>query len=70
MSKKGRLQQEKEEDPQEMHHGSVGQDSPTEHQGEEVEMMKTEEEEVEVEVEETRHLLLGETQKSETMGQS
>ena len=46
----------------------MGQDSPIEHQGEEMEMMKTEEEEVEVE--EARHLLQEETQKNETMERS
>ena len=66
MSKKERPQQEKEEDPQEMLHGSVGQDSPIEHLGEETEMM----EEKEGEVKEAHHPLPEETRKSETMGRS
>ena len=68
MLKKGRLQQEKEVDLQEMHHGSVGQGSPIEHLGEETEMMETETEETEVE--EAYHLLPEETQKGEVMEQS
>ena len=66
MLKKGRPQQEKEEDPQEMCHGSVGQDSPIEHLGEEMGMTETEEEEEE----EAHHPLPEETWKNETMGRS
>ena len=51
-----------------MHHGSVDQDSPIEHLGEETEMTETE---VEVEEEEEAyHLLPEEIQKSETTERS
>ena len=72
MSKKGHLQQEKEVDLQETHHGSVGQDSPIEHLGEETEMTEMEEmeETEEAEAEEVCHLPPEEIQKSETMGRS
>ena len=53
-----------------MRHGSVGQDSPIEHLGGEVEMTETKEEEAEEEAEEARHLLPEEIQKSEIMEQS
>ena len=54
-----------------MHHGSVVQDSPIRHVGEEMEMTKVEmEEEVEEEAEETCHPLLEGIQKSEVTGQS
>ena len=70
MSKRGRLRQEKEVDLQETPHGSVGQDSPIEHLGEETEMVETEVVEEEVEGAETYHLPPEETQKSEAMEQS
>ena len=72
MLKKERPQQGKEEDLQETHHGSVGQDSPIEHLGGEAETTKTEEvvEEEEVEEEETYHLLPEEIQNSKTTEQS
>ena len=68
--KKGCPQQEKEEDLQETHHGSVGQDSPIEHLGGEMEMMEMGEEVEEEEEEETYHLLPEEIQKSEITEQS
>ena len=53
-----------------MHHGSVGQDSPIEYTGEEVETTEMGEEEEEVEEEETYHLPLEEIQKNETTERS
>ena len=62
-SRKERPQHEKEEDPQETSHGSVGQDSPIEHIGEEAGMTETEEEE-------THHPSPEEIEKNKTTGRS
>ena len=70
MSKKGRLQQEKEVDLQEIHRGSVGQGSPIEHLGEETGTMEMEEVEVEEARQEARRLLPEEILKNETMERS
>ena len=68
--RKGRPQHEKGEDPRETSHGSVDQDSPIKHMGEEAGMTEAEAEAEEEEEEETHHPLLEEIEKSETMGQS